>query len=272
MMMKSSFDYFKRRNAYAKNYAANYNTRFVFEGMPSVEINLENDIIMRACVVNKQEKDMAYVYTLEYEPLPIGTVFIAKGLHFLVIEEITIMQNVRFHKYIALLCNTEFDEWDWGYFKGTEESYINLALKEDLAAMSQQHPILVAKQGRFDINDKIKVNGRPWLIIESDTISNATIGYYSLKSTTMSKEDLEKEDDLEELSPTVDEDNATKVTPLQTIVASTENGYFKCSQKILNLKITSNLISFTVPFGVQDFSIKVMEHDEVKTYNYKVVM
>ena len=188
----SNFDYFRKRNARKKAYAKEVNTRFVFNGLPSVEITLENNDTMMACVVNKQEKDVAYIYTHQDEPLAVGTVLVAKGLHFLIVEQIIIMQDVEFNKYLALLCNTQFDEWDWGYFKGPEKGYINLSMKEDLAAISQQKPILVARQGRFNIGDKIKVNGRPWLIIESDTISSPTIGYYSLKATTMSKEELQK--------------------------------------------------------------------------------
>lgn len=269
----SNFDYFRKRNARKKAYAKEVNTRFVFNGLPSVEITLENNDTMMACVVNKQEKDTAYIYTHQDEPLAVGTVLIAKGLHFLIVEQIIIMQDVEFNKYLALLCNTQFDEWDWGYFKGPEESYINLSMKEDLAAISQQKPILVARQGRFNINDKVKVNGRPWLIIESDTISSPTIGYYSLKATTMSKDELQGDD------TTLDDDegiltaldNCTPVTTFQEVELPTEGGFYQSTCKLIQLKVTSDKINFKVPVGIKNFIVKTKQDGIIVERNFKVV-
>lgn len=269
----SNFDYFRKRNAHKKAYAKEVNTRFVFNGLPSVEITLENNDTMMACVVNKQEKDTAYIYTHQDEPLAVGTVLIAKGLHFLIVEQIIIMQDVEFNKYLALLCNTQFDEWDWGYFKGPEESYINLSMKEDLAAISQQKPILVARQGRFNINDKVKVNGRPWLIIESDTISSPTIGYYSLKATTMSKDELQGDD------TTLDDDegiltaldNCTPVTTFQEVELPTEGGFYQSTCKLIQLKVTSDKINFKVPVGIKNFTVKTKQDGIIVERNFKVV-
>lgn len=269
----SNFDYFRKCNARKKAYAKEVNTRFVFNGLPSVEITLENNDTMMACVVNKQEKDTAYIYTHQDEPLAVGTVLIAKGLHFLIVEQIIIMQDVEFNKYLALLCNTQFDEWDWGYFKGPEESYINLSMKEDLAAISQQKPILVARQGRFNINDKVKVNGRPWLIIESDTISSPTIGYYSLKATTMSKDELQGDD------TTLDDDegiltaldNCTPVTTFQEVELPTEGGFYQSTCKLIQLKVTSDKINFKVPVGIKNFTVKTKQDGIIVERNFKVV-
>ena len=44
----SNFDYFRKRNARKKAYAKEVNTRFVFNGLPSVEITLENNDTMMA--------------------------------------------------------------------------------------------------------------------------------------------------------------------------------------------------------------------------------
>ena len=270
----SNFDYFRKRNARKKAYAKEVNTRFVFNGLPSVEITLENNDTMMACVVNKQEKDMAYIYTHQNEPLAIGTVLIAKGLHFLIVEQIIIMQDVEFNKYLALLCNTQFDEWDWGYFKGPEESYINLSMKEDLAAISQQKPILVARQGRFNINDKVKVNGRPWLIIESDTISSPEIGYYSLKATTMSKDELQEDDTILEgdesiLAATLDD--RISVTTFQEVELPTEGGFYQSTCKLIQLKVTSDKINFKVPVGIKNFTVKIKQDGIIVERNFKVV-
>lgn len=271
----SNFDYFRKRNARKKAYAKEVNTRFVFNGLPSVEITLENNDAMMACVVNKQEKDVAYIYTHQDEPLAVGTVLVAKGLHFLIVEQIIIMQDVEFNKYLALLCNTQFDEWDWGYFKGPEKGYINLSMKEDLAAISQQKPILVARQGRFNIGDKIKVNGRPWLIIESDTISSPTIGYYSLKATTMSKDELQGNDtvldDGENILTAAVLDDRTLVTTFQEVELPTEGGFYQSTCKLIQLKVTSDKINFKVPVGIKNFTVKIKQDGAVVERNFKVV-
>lgn len=271
----SNFDYFRKRNARKKAYAKEVNTRFVFNGLPSVEITLENNDTMMACVVNKQEKDVAYIYTHQDEPLAVGTVLVAKGLHFLIVEQIIIMQDVEFNKYLALLCNTQFDEWDWGYFKGPEKGYINLSMKEDLAAISQQKPILVARQGRFNIGDKIKVNGRPWLIIESDTISSPTIGYYSLKATTMSKEELQGDDtildDGAEILTAAVLDDRISVTTFQEVELPTEGGFYQSTCKLIQLKVTSDKINFKVPVGIKNFTVKIKQDGIVVERNFKVV-
>lgn len=271
----SNFDYFRKRNARKKAYAKEVNTRFVFNGLPSVEITLENNDTMMACVVNKQEKDVAYIYTHQDEPLAVGTILIAKGLHFLIVEQIIIMQDVEFNKYLALLCNTQFDEWDWGYFKGPEKGYINLSKKEDLAAISQQKPILVARQGRFNIGDKIKVNGRPWLIIESDTISSPTIGYYSLKATTMSKDELQGNDtildDGENILTAAVLDDRTSVTTFQEVELPTEGGFYQSTCKLIQLKVTSDKINFKVPVGIKNFTVKIKQDGIIIERNFKVV-
>ena len=271
----SNFDYFRKRNARKKAYAKEVNTRFVFNGLPSVEITLENNDTMMACVVNKQEKDVAYIYTHQDEPLAVGTVLVAKGLHFLIVEQIIIMQDVKFNKYLALLCNTQFDEWDWGYFKGPEKGYINLSMKEDLAAISQQKPILVARQGRFNISDKIKVNGRPWLIIESDTISSPTIGYYSLKATTMSKEELQGDDtildDGAEILAAAVLDDRVSVTTFQEVELPTEGGFYQSTCKLIQLKVTSDKINFKVPVGIKNFTVKIKQDGIIIERNFKVV-
>lgn len=271
----SNFDYFRKRNARKKAYAKEVNTRFVFNGLPSVEITLENNDTMMACVVNKQEKDVAYIYTHQDEPLAVGTVLVAKGLHFLIVEQIIIMQDVEFNKYLALLCNTQFDEWDWGYFKGPEKGYINLSMKEDLAAISQQKPILVARQGRFNIGDKIKVNGRPWLIIESDTISSPTIGYYSLKATTMSKEELQGDDtildDGAEILTAAVLDDRISVTTFQEVELPTEGGFYQSTCKLIQLKVTSDKINFKVPVGIKNFTVKIKQDGIIIERNFKVV-
>ena len=147
-------------------------------------------------------------------------------------------------------------------------------MKEDLAAISQQKPILVARQGRFNINDKVKVNGRPWLIIESDTISSPEIGYYSLKATTMSKDELQEDDTVLEgdnniLAATLDD--RISVTTFQEVELPTEGGFYQSTCKLIQLKVTSDKINFKVPVGIKNFTVKIKQNGIIVERNFKVV-
>ena len=147
-------------------------------------------------------------------------------------------------------------------------------MKEDLAAISQQKPILVARQGRFTINDKVKVNGRPWLIIESDTISSPEIGYYSLKATTMSKDELQEDDTVLEgdesiLAATLDD--RISVTTFQEVELPTEGGFYQSTCKLIQLKVTSDKINFKVPVGIKNFTVKIKQDGIIVERNFKVV-
>lgn len=269
----SNFDRFRNKNLNQIVSLKNVNRNFVFKGYPTIEIsfiNSKEDKKQTVSFVNKQEKDMAYVYTLEDEPLQIGDIFEAKSLICMVTEEIIIIKDVGFRKYIALLCNADLGDGNWGYFKGPEEHYINTIIKEDSTSFSQQKPILVARQGFFNIHDTIKVNGRPWLIIEADTISSPTIGYYSLKATTASKDE-----EFTEINPPTDEpqlpSDDISVEPLDSISISTEDGYFTSTRKLLNLSIRGDAVSFIVPLNIDEFSVSVKENGEIVNKVYKVV-
>ena len=147
-------------------------------------------------------------------------------------------------------------------------------MKEDLAAISQQKPILVARQGRFNINDKVKVNGRPWLIIESDTISSPEIGYYSLKATTMSKDELQEDDTVLEGNESILAaalDDRISVTTFQEVELPTEGGFYQSTCKLIQLKVTSDKINFKVPVGIKNFTVKIKQNGIIVERNFKVV-
>lgn len=82
----SSFSRFQKINQ-SRGTTANRktNTSFVMSGYPSIFITGTDGSEIQACVVNKQEKDMAYIYTQNVEQindiLPIGSTWGAKGLH-----------------------------------------------------------------------------------------------------------------------------------------------------------------------------------------------
>lgn len=103
----SSFDRFKQLNRTRATSQENTNANFIFKSYPSTTItsDLDESAQLPACVVNQQEKDVAYIYTTLDNALDVGTSWSAKGLHWLIVEEIIVIHNVQWHKYLAYLCN-----------------------------------------------------------------------------------------------------------------------------------------------------------------------
>lgn len=60
-----------------------------------------------------------------------------------------------------------------------------------------------------------------------------------------------------------------KVNALDTVVLTTENGYFECDK---NLKVIRTLteVRFTVPFGLRQITVKIKKDDVVETIIYEV--
>ena len=77
----NSFERFKNRNSKRMEATDRQNTRFIFQGYPStlltnVEKQEESVITttVQAAVVNQQEKDQAYIYTLRDDTLNCGSI------------------------------------------------------------------------------------------------------------------------------------------------------------------------------------------------------
>lgn len=283
----TSFSRFQERNRRRTVAQNKLNTNFIFKGYPSVEIIGANDERIQASVVNKQEKDYAYVFTSLEQPISIGSVWTVKNLHLLVTEEITIIHDVNWHKYHTLLCNIQVGN-TWGYFKGPEKSFLDVSLEQQVVLESPQKPILVLPENNLEFGDKIVIKGRAWLVQEYDNISTPGIVYYSLKPTTVSKdttaeninEEVYVEKKSEELPIIIDEpiqtydlrDEGLIVSANKPITVSTEGGYFKTNNK--NIKIQkrdrTNIV-FTIPFGIQEVKIETIEKGDIVEKTYRVV-
>ena len=166
-----SFKRFQERNKKRMDAQAEVNTHFIFKGYPSIKIELnttdssEDIYAVQAAVVNQQEKDKAYIYTQWEDSLDIGSVWGAKGLHWLIAEEIVVIKDVKWHKYLAYLCNVEVED-TWGYFKGPEKNYVNIKNEYGASLESLQKPVLVLPENVLGFADKIVIKQRPWLVQE----------------------------------------------------------------------------------------------------------
>ena len=282
----TSFSRFQERNKKRTVAQNKLNTSFIFKGYPSIEIQGSADQKIQASVVNKQEKDYAYVFTQTQDELEIGSVWAAKNLHLLITEKITIIKDVDWHKYHALLCNVQIDN-HWGYFKGPEKSFLDVVLEKEVIWESPQKPILVLPENVLNFRDKIVIKGRAWLIQEYDAISTPGLVYYSLKPTTISKEvaaentgkDIYVEKHEEPIINVVEnpisllsEDSIFNISPNVSITLSTEDGYFKTTNKNLKIqKRTASMVVFSIPFGISESAVEVKEKGDIVTKTYRVV-
>ena len=282
----TSFSRFQERNKKRTVAQNKLNTSFIFKGYPSIEIQGSADQKIQASVVNKQEKDYAYVFTQTQDELEIGSVWAAKNLHLLITEEITIIKDVDWHKYHALLCNVQIDN-HWGYFKGPEKSFLDVVLEKEVVWESPQKPVLVLPENVLNFRDKIVIKGRAWLIQEYDVISTPGLVYYSLKPTTISKEVAAENTDKEiyvekHEEPIVNvvenpisllsEDSVFNISPNVSITLSTEDGYFKTTNKNLKIqKRTASIVVFSIPFGISEVAVEVKEKGDIVTKTYRVV-
>ena len=282
----TSFSRFQERNKKRTVAQNKLNTSFIFKSYPSIEIQGSADQKIQASIANKQEKDYAYVFTQTQDELEIGSVWAAKNLHLLITEEITIIKDVDWHKYHALLCNVQIDN-HWGYFKGPEKSFLDIVLEKEVIWESPQKPVLVLPENVLNFRDKIVIKGRAWLIQEYDAISTPGLVYYSLKPTTVSKEvaaentdkDIYVEKHEEPIVNVVEnpisllsEASVFHISPNVPITLSTEDGDFKTINKNLKIqKRTASMVVFSIPFGISEVAVEVKEKGDIVTKTYRVV-
>ena len=262
----NSFERFKNRNSVLATAAQKeFNRQFILKGYPSIEIHDHNDTTKKimASVVNKQEKEMAYIYTSIDEPLEIGSVWDAKGLRLLVNEEIIVIKDVKWHKYKALICNVEI-EGHPAYLLGPEKSYIATALELKTVIESRAKPLLVMPLGtNVRIGTKIVIKNRAWLVQECDDYSTKGIGYYSLSASTVSshveQEAGDKQTYLEQPSATQEDfigvsqhgKNISCGHNIEVSIPCDETVTWD-NRAIKVIKRTDATITFILPFGVDE--------------------
>lgn len=104
MKNNSPFSRFREANKAIQTTDKDINNSFVFKSYQSTKItNNDGGQILTAAIVNQQEKDKAYIFINKTYELQIGSVWSAKEgkLNFLISEEVQIIKEVDWRKYIA---------------------------------------------------------------------------------------------------------------------------------------------------------------------------
>ena len=252
------------------------NSGFILKGYPSILIkNAATNEELSASVVNRQEKDLAYIYTHIKQPIEVGSVWEAKGLKWLVSEEIVVIKDVSWRKYVAFLCNVQVNG-HWGYFISSEKSRINVELQKEILLQSQNKPMLILGKDLLGIGDKFKIKDKAWMVQEKDNLDD-NITYYTLVATTMSKtasDNYQKENDIV-IKPEVDKNDTTSgeyntFIPNEELTLGTYNGYFKSeSSAVKIISLTADEVKFTIPFGVNEVNIYVKDSNNIIKYKYR---
>lgn len=189
-VVNSKIDAFHKRQKAFLSSEKIYNREYIDKSYPSITITkesgLENFSSLFAVVVNKQKEEEAYIYTDLNKPLMVGSVWSAKGLSWLVAEEIVIIKDVNWRKYYCYKCNAEVNGQKC-YFVGPKKKAINLTLKINTFLESTQKPVLVAPSGLLELGAKFTIKNRAWQVDEYDDLSSDGITYYTLRETTMDK-------------------------------------------------------------------------------------
>ena len=104
---------------------------------------------------------------------------------------------------------------------------------------------------------------------ESDEISSPGIGYYSLRSTTMSKDIINNNEGkvifVEKAIETIVPEKENRTFTIQTT-----NGYFKTNKEIKIIKHMDNEVTFELPFGVNNVQVTTMLNNEKIETEYEV--
>lgn len=268
----SNFSRFVDKNKKRTLATDEVNGRFVFNGYPTTTITCGEEKIT-AAVVNKQEQEKAYIYTDLQHPLDIGSVWTTKGLHFLIVEEIVIIKDVQWKKYIALLCNVLIDDM-WCYFKGSEKAAISTSIKENVFLNTQAKPVLVSAV-KLGFRDKIVINNRAWMVVEWDDISTQGVVYCTLEPTTISKEIEDKgiikhDNSTTTITSVSNKENSDfiLIKPNTNITIPTEQGYIKASTNIDIKSRTINQIVFSIPYGIENVIITTLKGDAYVNTTY----
>jgi len=284
----SNFNRFREKNNYYKEASQKINSHFLIKGYPSITITDAEDNEKQAVVVNQQEKEKAYIYTALQDELSIGSIWQAKSLHFLISEEIIIIKDVDWHKYLAFLCNVELED-TWGYFIGLKKRVAGVDEEYSAAIESKQKPLLILPANILEYEDTVVIKGRPWLVQEYDAISTPGLVYYSLAPTTASlKQPTRSEPNIpdsyiikKQSKPTelilepeevIGAEEKYAIAYNQDMTITTEKGYFKYSNKAIKIKKhTATEVVFCLPFGVKEVTIESKERGEVVVQTFVAV-
>lgn len=275
----SKFDLFRSRMANEEKCRQKFETSFITEGAAPIVIHilrLDEDRDATMVFTDAEGPDSAIVFTpkqVDREQDLLKTDYYTwDNKMYFVYEDVIIARDVSYIKQRAYQCNAKVyilendnfgrDDDFGGYFISSLRSYVDVEFQQKLNVSDKEKPILIMPSADWiKIGAKVEVGGKPWKVIDYDSITNPGVTYMSLERDFFKKgSDMVENTDVNILHAGIE----------NTI--TTQDGYFNSSSPLIIKSRTASSVVFEIPYGIENVSITTMENDIEKTINYKVVV
>ena len=270
------FDLFRTRMKNESVCRTNYEQSFITEGAAPITIHilrLDKDRDATMVFTDAEGPDAAIVFTPKQQTASANLLktdyYTWDDKMFFVYEDVLIAREVAYIKQRAYQCNAKVQVLDskeecGGYFISSLRSYTDTEFQQKINISDKEQPVLVVPAAEWvAVGTKLMIGGKPWKIIDFDSITNPGIAYVSLE-----RDFFQKGNDVVQTQ----DDEVTLHAGMQHIFA-TQDGYFNSSSP-LNIKSrTATQVIFTIPYGIETVSIGVKDAQGViNTTTYKVVV
>lgn len=255
-----------------------FETRFITEGAAPIKIHiLRLDVDRDATMVfnDAEGPDAAIVFTPKQcdrlDNLLKQDYYTWDNKMYFVFEDIVIAREVNYIKQRAYQCNAKvtvlksqddyyYEQTFGGYFISSLRSYVDTELQQKINVSDKERPILIMPmQEWIAVGTKVEIGGKPWKIIDYDSITNPKIAYISLERDFFKKgNDMVEDPKCNELQAGFD------------YTFNTQDGYFNSSSP-LNIKSRNeHEIVFSIPYGTESIEISTRKNGKEYKRSYIV--
>ena len=270
----NKFNLFRTRMGNEQKCKLKWETSFITEGAAPINIHilrLDKDRDATMVFTDTEGPDSAIIFTPKQHRninnLLKSDYYTWEDKMFFVYEDILISREVSYIKQKAYQCNVkvqvldEGDEEYGGYFISSLRSYVDTELQQKINIVDKERPILILpNQEWIEIGTRISIGGKPWKIIDFDTITNDCIAYISLE-----RDFYFKSDDI--IQEYVDNTLNAGIE----YVFETTDGYFNSSSPLNIKNRVSKSVTFEIPHGISSIEIETKINGSVVRKQYKVV-
>lgn len=267
-----TFDTYRRKVANSENCTKSYEASFIEEGSSATIIHiLRLDVDREAGIIltDREGPDTNFVFTYVQDTptqeLLKGDYYTWNGNTYLVYEDVSLVVDAIYKKQKSYQCNTSFTvnaSVVYGYFVNSLQKFVDTTLENKLNITDNEKPILIVPYNSWVVvGAKIIIDGKPFKIIDYDKTTNSGIAYCSLERDFISKQP----------------DVAEPVYP-HTLTAGisnsffTQDSYFMTDKKVDITKRTNNVITFVIPYGIDEITITTKDaNSQLTTITYRVV-
>lgn len=269
----NKFNLFRTRMSNEQQCRLKFETSFITEGAAPIVIHilrLDKDRDATMVFTDTEGPDSAIIFTPKQHKninnLLKSDYYTWEDKMFFVYEDILISREVSYIKQKAYQCNVKVQVLDTeeecgGYFISSLRSYVDTELQQKINIVDKERPILIIpQQDWIQIGVKVSIGGKPWKIIDYDSITNDCIAYISLERDFYSKSD----DIIQEYA-----DNILNAGIEYTF--DTTDGYFNSSSPLIIKNRVSGAITFEIPHGIDTVEIETKTNGSLIKKQFKVV-